>query len=138
MLQKLKHWIGNRPVFEKIGVGLSFACAVHCALTPIFIAFLPMVSSKLFHNSTLEVILLGSSFLIVGITNFIGFVRHHQKYAPLVYMLLGFSLIISGHYSHNYLIEIIAAIAGGFLIAFSIYLNTKATHDSQEHCCTEH
>lgn len=138
MLQKISHWIQNRPTFEKIGVGLSFICAIHCALTPLFIAFLPLVSSKVFHNSTIDAVLLGSSFLIVGITNLIGFVRHHQKYAPLVYMLLGFSLILSGHSSHVFWLEIGASVIGGCLIAYSIFVNTKATHDAKEDCCHQH
>ena len=97
-----------------------------------------MVSAKLFHNPAVEIILLGSSFLIVGITNFIGFVRHHKKYAPIVYMLLGFSLIISGHVSEQFTVEIIASVIGGLLIAYSIYVNTKAKQEVQKSsCCHE-
>lgn len=131
MLQKTK-----QSIFERIGVGLSFACAIHCALTPIFIGFLPVVSAKLAHNHTLEYLLIGSSFLIVGFTNFIGFIKHHKQYAPLVTMLLGFSFIISGHMAHTPVFELGAALIGGFLIAYSIYLNAKAKQAANQSNCS--
>lgn len=125
MLQR-KVLTKKRIDWSKIGLGLSFACAVHCVVSPLFIAFLPVVSAELFHNPAIEIILLGSSFLLIGITNLIGFIKHHKQFAPMVYMFLGFSLILSGHLTHNHGVEFGGALVGGLFLAYSIYLNNQA------------
>lgn len=139
MLQKRINEFSSQPFWQKVGVSLSFICAVHCVISPIFIALLPVVSSTVFHNPAIEIILLGSSFLIVGVTNLIGFIEHHKKYAPIAIMLLGFSLIISGHLTDNYLIEIFSSVLGGIFIGFSILFNSRAKHEvAQKDPCCKH
>lgn len=135
MLQRMNKKTNKYSTLEKIGVSLSFICAIHCIITPLFIAFLPMLSSTVSHNPAIEIILLGSSFLIVGIVNLIGFIKHHKTFAPLVYMLLGFSIILSGHLTHLELAEQLASIVGGVFIGLSIYANTKAKENNPKHSC---
>ncbi len=124
MLQSLKS-IFKKVNWNKIGLGLSFACALHCIISPIFIGFLPIVGSEMIHNPALEILLLGSSFLLIGITNLIGFIRHHKRFAPLAYMFLGFSLILTGHLAEGFIYEILGALLGGSFLAFSLYINQK-------------
>lgn len=135
MLQKAKN--NTRKLnWSKIGLGLSFVCAIHCIISPIFIAFLPIVGSEMLHNPALEIILLGSSFLLIGITNLVGFIRHHKRFAPISYMFLGFSLLLTGHLADGLTYEIIGALLGGCFLAFSLYINQKEkTKSASTDCC---
>lgn len=124
-------------LWERIGAGLSFACAIHCIATPLLIAFLPMASSTLAHSHEIEYILLSISFIIVGLTNLIGFLKHHKQYAPIVYMLLGFSLVLSGHATDQFILEILLSLVGGGFIAFSLFKNHQSKHQ-QSNCSCSH
>ncbi|MBX2846533.1 MAG: MerC domain-containing protein [Saprospiraceae bacterium] len=135
MLQKWFKQFNAHSLSERIGLGLSFVCVVHCILTPVFIALLPVMSSTVFANPAFEIILLALSFLITGAINIIGFMKHHKKYAPLATMLLGFSFIISGHVTHHHIAEAILATIGGLLLAYSIYLNRKKKQQASKVAC---
>ncbi len=135
MLQRNKN-THSKSLWENLGIGLSFACAVHCLVTPLLIAFLPIASSTLAHSHELELILLASSFIIVGFTNVVGFLNHHKQYKPIVYMLLGFSLVISGHVTDNTIVEIVLGFLGGGFVAYSIFCNRQATKAKQKHTCS--
>jgi len=123
---------------SKIGLGLTYACAIHCIVSPVFLAFMPIVSSKMFHNPAIEVLLLGSSFFLIGITNLVGFINHHKQFAPMAFMFLGFSLIVSGHLSENLTLEILMALAGGVSLTYSLLLNRKAKNNTEAIQCCDH
>jgi len=135
MLQKLISGFKSHSIAERIGLSLSFACAVHCVLTPIFIAALPFMSSTVFANPAIEVVLLAASFVITGAVNLRGFMKHHKKYAPLVIMLLGFSLILSGHAAHNTAGEAVFATLGGLMLAYSLFLNRRKKEQAGKPAC---
>lgn len=122
-----KEFVENKKNFlEKLGIGLSLLCAIHCMLTPILVAFLPVVSSNIFHNPAIESILLGSSFLIVGFTNVRNFKKYHQKYQPIAIMVFAMSIILIGHFIHSEIAETICSIIGGCLLAYSVYVDQQA------------
>ncbi len=136
MLQKIKNKNKKVSLLERIGLGLSFACALHCIATPLLLAFLPLASSTLAHSHELDLILIVSSFVIVGFTNLVGFIIHHKQYAPLVYMLLGFSLVVSGHVTEIYSLQLLLGILGGLFVAISIVLNKKAKDKKKQIDCS--
>lgn len=130
----------KKDILERLGMGLSLLCAVHCLVTPLFIAFLPIVSSKMIHNPAFESVLLGSSFFIVGLTNLIGFLQHHKKWQPIILMLLAISVILTGHFIHSAVSEIICSSIGGGLLAYSVYVNQqqrKIALNKQCYCSDE-
>lgn len=122
-----KEFIENKKNgLERLGIGLSLLCAIHCMITPILVAFLPVVSSNIFQNPAIETFLLGSSFLIVGFNNINSFIKYHQNYKPIVIMAFAMCIILIGHFIHSELAETICSIIGGCLLAYSVYVNQLA------------
>lgn len=51
---------------DKLGVGVSLLCAVHCAALPLIISSLPLLGLKIFGNPLIETSIILLS-LIIGI-----------------------------------------------------------------------
>jgi uncharacterized membrane protein HdeD (DUF308 family) len=115
---------------DKIGIYASLLCAIHCAIMPLIVVILPILTISLFVTETVEWLLLISAF-IVGISSLcLGFKKHKSK---KVFPLLsaGFILILIGkiYHNHNFLYQFnylnLIMILGGILITFSHYINNK-------------
>jgi MerC mercury resistance protein len=78
--------------WEAMGVGASIACAIHCAVLPLFITSLPLFGINIIHNILVEILLLGFAFVIGFTTLWHGFKKHHHKPATLVLFSLGMIL----------------------------------------------
>ncbi|MBS0026101.1 MerC domain-containing protein [Chitinophaga sp. 22321] len=96
--------IMKRVSLDAIGIGASLACAVHCALLPLLITILPLLGSNMLENVALEYGLLSFSFLVGCFSLGRGYFRYHRRVAPLLLFVLGFALLLGGHFG----------IAGGY------------------------
>ena len=62
--------------WDAIGISASIACAIHCALLPLFLTSLPLFGINIIHNLVFEIgmkveflklgYILGSNFLVCG------------------------------------------------------------------------
>lgn len=77
--------------WEALGIGASIACAIHCAVVPLFISTLPLFGVNLVHNMAIEVLLLGSAFLIGFATLRTGY-KKHSRIRPIAFFSLGMIL----------------------------------------------
>ena len=78
--------------WEALGVGASVACAIHCAVLPLFMTSLPLFGINIIHNVLVEVLLLGAAFVIGFTTLWHGFKRHHHKIVTLLLFTAGMLL----------------------------------------------
>jgi len=65
-----------------LGIGTSLACAIHCALLPLFMSSLPVFGVNIIDNLYFEYIMVGVAF-IVGILA----LRHGNKNTIIVWFL---------------------------------------------------
>lgn len=64
------------PTFGKVGVWLSLACAIHCAVEPVVLPLLPLAGIVIPMSRTVEMSLIGASVLL-ALWNFSrGFMAH--------------------------------------------------------------
>jgi hypothetical protein len=70
--------------WEALGIAASVACAIHCAVVPLFITSLPLFGVNIIHNVFLEVLLLGTAFVIGFTTLWHGYKKHHHHLGTLV------------------------------------------------------
>ena len=78
--------------WEALGITASVACAIHCAVLPLFITSLPLFGVNIIHNLFVEVLLLGSAFVIGFTTLWHGYKKHHHHWATLILFSLGMIL----------------------------------------------
>jgi hypothetical protein len=64
--------------WDQVGISLSALCAVHCALTPLVILFLPVMIGKSY-DSPLFHIILALLIIPIGLRAFMTGFRHHKR-----------------------------------------------------------
>lgn len=80
--------------WDAMGIGTSLACAIHCALLPLFLTSLPLFGFELIENLAFEI---GMILLALGIGSYSlyhGYKKHHHSLLPLALFLAGFILLV--------------------------------------------
>lgn len=110
---------------DNIGMTASTLCAIHCAAVPLLLTFLPFAGLKFLVNPLFEwgMILLA---LLLGVSSiFLSYFRTHNKILPLVLLITGFIIIITGHIYLKGWMEAVVVPAGGLTIALAHFINFK-------------
>lgn len=124
--------------WEALGIGASVACAIHCAVVPLFISSLPLWGINIVHNLFIEVLLLGSAFVIGFSTLWHGYKKHHHHITSLVLFSFGMVLFTINQlilFPYSSFLFVIPAVA--FIVA-AHFLNhrycTIAKHCHKDDC----
>lgn len=115
--------LGSR--LDSIGMTASTLCAIHCAIVPILLTFLPLTGLGFLANPLFEwgMIILA---LILGVSSiFLSYFRTHKKALPLLLLVIGFVAIIAGHIYLKGWVEAIIVPLGGLTIAAAHFINFK-------------
>lgn len=141
MINRIKHELALK--LDLIGFSASTVCAIHCALMPFIIVFLPLLGMEFVANPVIEYIFIATSILIGIYTFKHGYFNHHRKIYPFAIFLTGLILISIGHFLfHDHSIEnklvfqsnenglqehlfIVIAPLGALLIGTSHFINRK-------------
>ena len=70
--------------WNALGVSAGLACAIHCALLPLFISTLPLFGINILDNIYFEVSMILVALFIGGFTLWHGYKKHHHKLSPLI------------------------------------------------------
>jgi hypothetical protein len=76
------------------GIGATLACAIHCALLPLFFSSLPMLGINIIHNRLVEYIMLVIALAIGSYSLSHSKRKHHHSWMPFALFLAGVSLLI--------------------------------------------
>ena len=88
--------------WDALGIGTSLACAIHCALLPLFLTSLPLFGIEIIDNVAFEYVMI---IIALGIGSFAlihGFRRHHHSALPLVIFFTGMMLLFAKQKWHQY------------------------------------
>ncbi|MFN7539094.1 MAG: MerC domain-containing protein [Bacteroidota bacterium] len=80
--------------WDALGIGATLACAIHCALLPLFFSSLPLLGINIIHNITIEWIMLGLALFIGSYSLSHGWKKHHHNRWPYVLFLTGIVLLV--------------------------------------------
>ena len=117
--------------WNAIGVSASLACAIHCALLPLFISTLPLFGINILDNIYFEAGMMLIAFLIGGLTLLHGYRKHHHHLSPLFLFITGMFLLIFKHFFSATVIWLI--IPSSILILSAYYLNWRYCRTAK-HC----
>jgi hypothetical protein len=122
--------------WNALGVSATVACAIHCALLPLFISTLPLLGINILDNIYFEAGMILIALLIGGYTLLHGYRKHHHRLAPLACFAVGMSLLILNHFFPSKIIWLV--ILSSSLIILAYYLNwrycRKAKHCHSSDC----
>ena len=100
--------------WDAIGIGASLACAIHCALLPLFFSSLPLLGINILHNTSFELGMIVLSFFIGAYSLYHGYKKHHHSYKPIILFTIGIALMLSRLVFRN--IEIVLLFPAAFFI----------------------
>lgn len=124
---------GGWTKLDKLGMTLSFLCAVHCLVMPILLPFIPLLAGSFLSCESLDSAMMYITLLIAAPTLFRGYLKHRKFRVPAVFLLslLFFALrpetclhFHDGFHLHDALHFVFAALAG-FSLAVGHWLNLK-------------
>jgi hypothetical protein len=86
----MKHWIN----WDALGIAASVACAIHCALLPLFLTSLPLFGINIINNIPFEIGMIVLAFCIGGYSLYHGYRKHHHRLMPIFIFSIGFIFLI--------------------------------------------
>jgi len=102
---------------DLVGIGASIACAIHCAVLPLFLSGLSVFGVNIIHNFWFESGMIGLAFVVGTLSLRHGFKRHHRSPVPLLLFTGGMLFLFAKQYWHNYEL---------FLLPFAVILIISA------------
>ena len=111
---------------DHIGMTASTLCAVHCAVVPVLITSLPLLGLSFLANPWVEWSMIILALFIGAFAIGASYFRAHHKRLPMLLLIIGFLIIITGHLFIIGWREAIILPIGGLLIAAAHFFNAKS------------
>ncbi len=109
---------------EKVGLFLSFACAIHCLAMPFIFFFAPYFIGTYAFGPVVEWTLVASSFLLAAYLLIADYLQH-RKIRPLVFLGIGFAIKLIDIFVGQQSDEWIFGTLLGFSVAYAYWINFK-------------
>jgi hypothetical protein len=124
--------------WDALGIGASLACAIHCALLPMFLSSLPLFGINIIHNTAFEIGMIVLALAIGTYSLYHGYKKHHHSLLPLSIFFTGFILLVLKQFFIEYetwlLIPAVLLIVTAHLINYrSCRVHAHAHHDDCDH-----
>ncbi len=123
--------------WDALGITTSVACAIHCALLPLFLSTLPLFGINIIHNFAFEYGMITLAFLIGAYSLYHGHKKHHRKWLPLMVFSLGILFLLAKQIWHSleiwFLIPAVLLIISGHVLNYR-YCRVSPGHAGKEDC----
>ncbi len=124
--------------WDALGIGASLACAIHCALLPLFLSSLPLFGVNIIHHTGFEVGMIVLAFCIGSYSLYHGYKKHHHSLLPLSLFTAGILCLVLKQFFIQYetwlLIPAVALIITAHLINYkSCRVHNHAHSDDCNH-----
>lgn len=80
--------------WDALGITASVACAIHCAVLPLFFSALPLFGVNIIHNLAFEAGMVALAFGIGAWSLLHGYRKHHHRLLPITLFTLGITLLV--------------------------------------------
>ncbi|MEP6467811.1 MAG: MerC domain-containing protein [Parafilimonas sp.] len=125
---------------DTIGISASLACAIHCAVLPLFFTSLPMFGLEVLHNKLFEYSMIAFAGCVGSYALYHGWKKHHHKKLPLIIFLVGLIFLVLKEIFISK--ELLLLFPAAILIITAHFLNyrdcRKTNHHHANDCTHEH
>ena len=80
--------------WDAMGIGASLACAIHCALLPLFLSSLPLFGINIIHHTGFEIGMILLALAVGTFSLWHGYRKHHHSFVPLSLFFTGFIFLV--------------------------------------------
>ncbi len=114
---------------DRFGAAASALCALHCALLPLVLAFLPALGLGFLADHRLERGFVVFASLLALASLLTGY-RRHQRFRAFALLVPGIALLIAGVTLEQLgsLAHALLVASGGGLVALAHFVNLRLTH----------
>lgn len=109
--------------WDALGIVASVACAIHCALLPLFLSSLPLFGVNIIENIHFEYLMISLAFILGTYALYHGFKKHHHSWWPVILFTTGILFLILKVNFHQ--LEWILLVPSVGFIVVAHYLNFK-------------
>jgi hypothetical protein len=88
--------------WDALGITASLACAIHCALLPLFLSSLPLFGVNIIDNVSFEVFMILLALVIGSYSLYHGWKKHHHSWLPFLLFATGITLLFCKQAWHAY------------------------------------
>ncbi len=125
--------INTRINWDALGISASLACAIHCALLPLFLTSLPVLGFNIINNLFFETLMIFAAVAIGCYALYHGFKKHHHNTLPLIIFCCGMLLLFGKQIWHQW--QLWFLIPAVCMIVSAHYLNYRLCKKAH-HCHT--
>jgi MerC mercury resistance protein len=108
--------------WDALGIATSLACAIHCALLPLFLSSLPLFGMNIIDNLYFECMMVGLAFMVGIYALYHGRAKHHHRNLPMILFTVGMVLLLAKLIWHEWqlwlLLPAVACIVTGHWFNF--------------------
>lgn len=127
--------MGIKINWDALGVSAALACAIHCALLPLFMSSLPLFGSNIIHNHWFEGGMILLSFIIGARALSHGRKKHHHHQLPLLLFIAGMALLVLKQFAGHHLL-LWFLIPAVLLVVTAHFINYRLCRKAA-HCHTD-
>ena len=109
--------------WDAFGIATSLACAIHCAILPLFLSSLPLFGYNIIANNWFEYLMIALAFAVGTYSLYHGRKKHHHSWMPMVLFTIGMILLLSKVIWHHW--ELWLLIPAVLCIIAAHYLNYR-------------
>jgi len=122
--------------WDRLGIAASLACAIHCAVVPLFFTSLPLFGVNLVQDKAFEFFMIGVAFVIGVMALRHGFRWHHHRYIPILMFTMGIGFLVAKEIVPGHplwmVISAVVLIVGAHFFNYRLFRN--ADHSQCSEC----
>ncbi len=128
--------MGFKINWDALGITTSIACAIHCALLPLFISSLPLFGVNIIDNLLFEYVMIAIAAVVGAYSLYHGYKKHHHSFRPFIWFVIGIICLLAKQVWHNwqlwFLLPAVVFIVWGHYINYK--LCRKHNHAHSDDC----
>jgi uncharacterized membrane protein YoaK (UPF0700 family) len=109
--------------WDALGITTSIACAIHCAVLPLFLSSLPLFGVNIIDNLYFEYLMVLIAFVVGMYALYHGRKKHHHRKLPMLVFTVGILLLLAKVIWHQWQLWLLFPAV--FFIVTAHYLNFK-------------
>ncbi len=122
--------MGFKINWDALGIVTSLACAIHCAILPLFLTSLPIFGMEIIENRWFEFTMIGLAFVVGIYSLWHGFKKHHHSFVPMTVFTAGFFfLVLRMFVPHSYEIPLLVVAVIGIVLAHLMNYKSCRVHN---------
>jgi ABC-type multidrug transport system permease subunit len=109
--------------WDVLGVSVSVACAIHCAVLPLVLSSLPLFGVNIIENKSFEFAMIVLAFVVGIYSLYHGFKKHHHRWLPIITFSVGMFFLVAKQIFLQY--HVVLLVPAVVCIVASHFLNYK-------------